>query len=316
MNTQRKCLLGIALIGVWSAESTWAQSADDIISNERARQIARQISNNVSNRITLELTEEDRAEQNPLGGSADMNYLSPDVGWATLSYTEISNDGLPAHLDADIYQSTVGIDKRFGKLFLGLSGTYAYTETEIGGLGSQGHTHTVSATPYAAYVFNENVFVNLLTGYSYTKNEPDIGAFGGFNLDSETDEYNVELTLNGVKMIGNWGFKARGGFRYRHSDQYFENLGFFNTDNDQDTWTYLVNAEAGYLFGNGLRAYAGTLYEYNETEDGEDDGVLYMSTGIDYEVSKAFTIGVNYSTDANNEDIDINTVGLNARLSI
>lgn len=289
-----------------------AQSLDDIISNERARQIARQVSTNISNRVSLDISDSSNLTQNPMGGSSDSISLTPDAGWATLSYTEISDDNL-ASFDADIYQTTFGIDKRIDDFYFGLSGTYAYTETEIGGVYTQGHTHSVSATPYLAYVFNKNVFLNLLTGYSYSKSEPD---FNGFNFDSESDEYNAELTLNGVKVIDNWMFKGRAGARYRHTDTYFENPVSQPADNDQDTWTYLVSSEAGYAFANGFRAYAGALYEYNVTEDGEDDGVLYMSTGVDYSISDKFTVGVSYATDANNEDVDIHTVGMNVRLSM
>lgn len=318
MNKHFRIILGLSL-GTMVSNGAWAEeissSFEDIISTERARQIARQISNNISNRITLEISESEEGE-NPLGASADIKALTPDAGWATLSYTEISDDNLPgATLDADIYQSTFGIDKRIGDFFFGLSTTYAYTETEIGGFTTQTQTHSVSATPYLAYVFNKNVFLNLLTGYDYSKNEPDFN-FPGFNFDSETDEYNAELTLNGVKAIDNWFFKGRTGARYRHTDTYFETPAFTPNDNDQDTWTYLFNAQAGYSFGNGFRAFAGALYEYYVTEDGEDDGVLYMSTGVDYSLSDALSIGVNYTTDANNEDIDIHTVGMNFRLML
>lgn len=285
---------------------------DHHVSDERARQIARQTSMNIYNRISLEISEPEEGRQNTLGGSADMKSLAPDVGWAALSYTEISDEGLPFHFDADIYQSTFGIDKRIGSWFMGLSTTYAYTETEFGPGSSQNDNHSISAIPYLAYVFNKNVFINVLGGYTYSKDEPE----GSFNSDSETDEYNAELTLNGVKTIDNWFFKGRGGIRYRHTDLYFESPLLTPNDNDQDIWTYLVNGEAGYSFGNGFRVYAGALYEYTETEDGEDDGVLYMNTGIDYSVTEAFSIGVNYSTDANNEDVDIHTVGLNARLAL
>jgi len=312
----------LAISGVFFTSNVFAQGGvEEIIATERARQIARQISGNVSNRILNQISAPEEAQQNallseqknPMAASSDGNSYLPDSVWATTSWTEISDDNISVNVDADVYQVTGGIDKRFGDVFVGLSTTYAYTETEIGGIGSQGDTHTVSVTPYAAFVLTDNFFISGLTSYSYSRTEPDI-AFG--NFDSDTDDYTSELTFNAVNAVNDWFFKGKTGFRYRHSDVYNDVSAFQPADNDSDDWTYLVDAEVGYSFGHGIRGFAGALYEYTETENGEDDGVMYMSTGIDYTVSNDLSVGIKYSTDVNNEDIDIHTVGLNLRLAL
>ncbi len=312
--------------------NVFAQSSniDTIINQERANLIARQISANIVGRITTEISNpEDETlasldMQNPLAASADVNSLLPDSVWVATSWAEISDDdSLNVHVDADIYQVTGGIDKQLGNWFVGLSTTYAYTETEIGGIGSQSDTHSVTVTPYVAFIINKNFFISGLTSYTYTRSEPDTSAIGNFNLDSDTDQYTSELDLNTLKVIGDITLTGKAGFRYSHSDQYFDKPGVgafnLNKDNDKDNWTYLVDAQVGYSlarFVKGLRMSAGALYEYVELEDGADDGVLYMSTGLDYSVNKALSVGVRYSHDVNNEDIDINTVALNLRMAL
>jgi len=321
------CLFGFSTV---MSGNVMAQGHSDeiakLISQERAKQIARQISNNIARRISEDLTNAELASiaptaslgnANPLAASADdVDSWLPDAAWVTSSWSEISDDSaLNTHVDADIYQVTGGLDKQLGDWFFGLSTTYAYTETEIGGFGSQSDTHTVTVTPYAAYVINNNFFISALTGYSYSRGEPDVS---GINADTDTDEYTSELDLNGLQVIGDWTLNGKAGLRYSHTDRYFDN-GTPIADNDQDNWTYLVDAQVTYSFERfipGLRMSAGALYEYTETEDGEDDGVLYMGTGIDYYVSKSFTVGMNYSHDVNNEDIDINSVGFNLRLAL
>lgn len=317
---------------VFSSQNAMAQSfesdflsedyhhlAQEVIASERNRQIARQISNNITDHIAFELggsnlfMAQSANSQNPLAASSDSNSYLPDSFWTNASWTEISDDGLSTHSDADIYQWTGGIDKRWDNLLVGLTTTYAYTETEIAGMGSQGDTHTINVTPYFAYLLTENFFVSGLTSYAYTRDEPDsIG-----NNDSDNHEYVSELSLNAIKGIDNWFLKGKAGFRYRHYDSQYEDPS--NNDVTLDDWVYLFNAEVGYAINKNFRVFAGALYEYTDADGyvaGEDDGILYMSTGFDYVVSQDLSVGLKYSTDANNEDVDLHNVGLNLKLAL
>jgi len=318
----------LAITGMFLSSNVYAQEGshiEEIISQERAKQIAREISRNISRRISGEISDSANAAlgpnaslgaQNPMAASADLNSVLPDSAWVSSSWSEISDDdALSVNVDADVYQVTGGIDKQLGSWFVGLSTTYAYTETEIGGFATQSDTHTVTVTPYAAFVINDNFFISGLTSYSYSRGEPDVAG----NFDTDTDAYTTELDFNALKVIGDFMLTGKTGFRYSHTDSYFDDSSLANPDNDKDNWTYLVDAQVGYSldrFVKGLRISASALYEYVETEDGEDDGVLYMGTGIDYAVTKSFNVGLKYSHDVNNEDIDINTVGFNLRLAL
>lgn len=324
MNKKYQKLGLFTLVGALFSGHAMAQSLEllneghHIIEEERGRNIARQISSNIFNRVSNQLLSQENAMytanlgQTPLAASADKGSIL-DAVWTNVSWTEISNDGISAQGDDDIYQFTAGVDKRFGNLFVGLTTSYAYTENEVGGVGSQGDVHSVDVTPYVAFVLSKNIFLSATTSYNYTRTEPDVV---GVNNDKDTDEYKTEVTINGVKSINNWFVKGRAGGRYRHTDDSFDAGNGAGLDNDQDEWTYLVDTEVGYIVSKGLRFYGGALYEYVKTEDGEDDGVLYMSTGIDYSVSQDLSVGLKYRTDVNNEDVDFHTVGLNLRLAL
>ncbi len=322
MKTMKNKVFQLIAVSLFSG-AAYAQSPDECCGSEshseleRAREIARQISGDIASRIYDRVTGNTlmtaSLAQNPMAASADSGAYMPDGVWGTTSWTEISDDAGFAHNSSDMYKLTAGVDKRFGDFIVGLTTSYAYTETEFGSGASQGDVHTVDVTPYAAFILNENIFFAAHTSYAYTRTEPDFN-FG--NADFDTDEYKTEVTINGVKAIDNWFVKGRAGGRYRHTDIDLDSGSGFPFDNDQDEWTYLVDTEVGYVFSRGYRVYGGALYEYVETEDGEDDGVLYMSAGFDYSVSKDFALGIKYRTDVNNEDFNLHTVSLNMNLAL
>ena len=107
---------------------------------------------------------------------ADVNFMLPDSSWSEISEDKALGN---INIDADIYQITGRIDKQLGDCFIGLSTTYANTETEISEFSTQADTHTVTVTPYAAFVINDNFFISGFTRYSYSRSEPDTSGLGG-----------------------------------------------------------------------------------------------------------------------------------------
>jgi hypothetical protein len=324
----------LALSSLLGTGAVFAQSVEEIISDQRTRQISRQVSDNIARRISGDIDESFKNSalqtsslngNNPLGASADGNTLLNDASlWNAFSWSRISDDGgsLGSDFDVDVFQNTAGIDKKLGDFYFGGSLTYAYSNTDLGFPGGFGdfenHTHSVSITPYAAYVFNKNFFLSALSGYTYTNNNPQSSPFG--MPESETDNYNSELALNGLHVIDNWFMKGKIGARYIHghtkTDPFF--VGGTTTRDNNDSWTYLVDGEGGYSFTNGIRLYTGVLFEYNNPKPnlGQADGVFYYNAGIDYAVTKDFTMGAKATTDLNNEDIDLTTIALSARLAL
>jgi hypothetical protein len=285
----------LALLGTNAvfAQVSSSSSVDSIISDERTRQIARQISDNIARRISsdIDATFKSSALQtsslsnngNPMAASADRNLFLNDASlWSIFSWSRISNDGdsLGADFDVDIFQSTSGIDKKMGDFYFGGSLTYAYSHTDVGdpagfGLDVEDNVHSVALTPYVAYVINKHLFLSALAGYTYTNNNPK-ASFA--TQESETDSYNTELALNGLHIVDKWYMKGKVGARYIH--------GHLKTDpflaggpvirDNTDSWTYLVDGEGGYSFGNGIRLYSGVLFEYNNPKPslGQADGVF------------------------------------------
>ena len=67
-----------------------------------------------------------------------------------------------------------------------------------------------------------------------------------------------------------------------------------------------------------MKAFTGVLFEYNNPSHdlGLADGVFYYSAGVDYAVTNKFDLGAKVQTDLTNEDIDLTTVALTARLAL
>lgn len=311
------------------AQSPGSNQVQQIIEQERSRQISRQISNNVQRRVGGDIDENTQTglirkaslQENTLAGSADRNTFMPDTVWDTYSWTRIGNDGgIPTNFDVDVHQNTIAMDKKFGDFYAGLSLTYAYSDLSLdgptGGELMKGDNHTVQLTPYAAYVINKHLFLSALTGYSYS-NDNNRGSFLGSK--SETDSYNTELALNALHSIDNWFMTGKIGTRYIHGHSKTTSDFLTGTIRDNaDTWIYLTRAEIGYAFANGIRVSNAVLYEYTNPKpnNGSADGVFYYDIGVNYPVSKALNFGVNASTDLSNEDVNISTVALNARLAL
>lgn len=332
MNSKQKFLVALAL-GMLAGEAiAQSVSVQQIIEQERSRQISRQISNNVQRRVSGDIDENTQTgliqksslQENTLAGSADRNSFMPDTIWNTYSWTRIGNDGgIPTNFDVDVHQNTVAADKKFGNFYAGLSLTYAYSDLSLdgafGGEIMKGDNHTVQLTPYAAYVINKHFFLSALTGYSYS-NDNNRGSF--FGSESETDSYNTELALNALHSIDNWFMTGKIGTRYihGHSKTTTEIPGFSTPEvrDNSDTWIYLTRAEIGYAFANGIRVSNAVLFEYTNPKpnNGTADGVFYYDIGVNYPVTKSFNFGVNASTDLSNEDVNISTVALNARLAL
>lgn len=302
-----------------------------IIEDQRNRQVARQISDNINRRISQDLDVRFAGPvENRNGASADGRSLTPDSAWSTFSWSRISNDANigGSRYDTDIYQSTSGIDYKVGNFYVGGTLTYAGTTSDIG-FGSaavNGSVHSVGVMPYAAYVFNKHVFLTAMSGYTYSNNN-NRNSYGLDMPESETDVYQSELDLNGLHVIGQWFMKGKIGMRYLHghtkTDRTVMPSFTFSPDipasrSNSDSWTYLVDSEFGYRFSKNFKAFNGVLFEYhNPSHDlGLADGVFYYSAGFDYSVNNKLSVGTKVQTDLTNEDVDLTTVALTARIAL
>jgi outer membrane autotransporter protein len=87
--------------------------------------------------------------------------------------------------------------------------------------------------------------------------------------------------------------------------------------------TFLTDISGGYKFDDELKVFTGILYELNNQSDVNktklqlnDGNTFYYNAGVDYLVSKDFSLGANLQTDLSNSKVDLTTVGLNMRLEM
>lgn len=302
-----------------------------VISYQRDRQITRQISDNISRRITSEVDENLRKSAmksasltvNRLAASSDLPGWMPDTVWNTFSWSRLSNDGNylgNVEFDTDIFENTMGFDKKWNDFLFGAAITYAYSNTNDINFGF-GHfdaqNHSITVTPFIAYVINKYFFVSGLSSYGYARDNAN--STFGTGKESDQDNYVSELNLNGFRVFDSWYIKGKIGARYQHSyTKGRADVGSILSSADADNWTYLADSEFGYSITKDLRAYSGILYEYQNPKPnlGQPDSVFYYNMGVDYVLSKVFTMGLKAQTDLSNEYVDLTTVALNMRLNL
>ncbi|MDT8405989.1 MAG: hypothetical protein RQ715_01955 [Methylococcales bacterium] len=291
------------------------------IEQERARsqQVVRQTNGYITQRLAAEIGRSVLlgldSRNNQLAASADQDLL--DVFWGNANYSHLGNDkGNPLAYSTDMYQFVGGVDKTLGDFVVGTSLTYVYSNTQQ--VINDNNTHTIGVTPYAAYKFNDYVFATLLAGYNYTNTDNEARG-----RNSDTHDYLTEFNINGVYAIDSFFMKGRGGVRYKHTYTSIRD----SMDADFDELVWIGDVEFGYQFDENISAYTGALYEYRDQESfnlsnvrigGNEvhDGVVYIRAGVDYQLTSGFFLGVSGTTEVNDEDHDIYTVGLNFRLDI
>ncbi len=259
------------------------------------------------------------SENNAAAASADTDNHSsflPDAFWGKHVYTSLSEDSNNLGYTTDLYQFIGGLDKRVGNLFMGSALTYIYGETNQAGNNSS--THSIGITPYAAYKINDFLFVSGLASYVYTGVNGTQG-----RRDADVHNYSGEITLNAFKKVENFLLKGRAGLRYTHN--YTSLKGTFDADYDQLTW--ISDVEFGYNINSNVQVFTGILYEYIDKEStvgtsrlaispAVHDGVIYFRGGLNYKVNEKMSLGIDASSDLNDEDNDILSFGANIRIEI
>ena len=257
--------------------------------------------------------------QNKLAGSSDSAEQSaylPDNFWGKHIYTSLSEDGNNLGYTTDLYQFIGGLDKRIGDFFVGTAISYVYGETNQA--GNNNSTHTIGVTPYAAYRINSFLFASGLASYNYTSVNGTQG-----RRDADIHNYSGELTLNAFKQIEAFLVKGRAGLRYTHN--YTSLKGTIDADYDQLTW--IGDIEFGYQINSKIQVFTGVLYEYVDREatvgttraaisEAVHDGVAYFRGGVNYKVNNRVTLGLDGSSDLNDNNNDILSFGANINITL
>ena len=290
--------------------NAFAEGASEEVEKQTSRQVARQITSAISKRIVTKETDNASSEE---GGS-----FKPDSIWSAFSWSRITNDNAhkAALFSGDIFQTTTGVDKKFGDFYVGATFAYAgsLTSFDSNAVSGRSSASNISVVPYLGYVFNKNFFISAMSGYNYSDSSSDFG--GRTTSHGNTSE----IDLNGLHIIDNrWIMQAKVGGRYgyaaSHTGQSAATAGISSAnqalqnalqnplvpestkqqirnsinsasastspDRTFSSWTFLVDAAVAYRFENGAKFTNGILYEYNiPTGHSPVDGSSYNGSSL------------------------------------
>jgi hypothetical protein len=272
-----------AAIALLAGSFGWQDSAQAQSSEEEvARQTARLISDAIGRRVGEDVDVvyvPTKVEEEAAPGEELLNTV-----WATATYNRIEIDDGPGGID--IFLGTVGYDHKFGSFIPGVSVTGAGAWVD----DISGSSATATVSPYAAYIFNDYLFVHGIVGFSF--GDSDIGG-----IDSESFGIFTEEDINGVLKEGNWRFFGKAGHRFTYNE--FDPDG--GPSDDSTAHTLLAGAKVGYQV-DIVTPYIGTQYEHLFPEDGEEDDFLYLYAGAAVDVTNTFSMDITGQAEVVNEN--------------
>ncbi len=218
------------------------------------------------------------------GLAAGDNY----AGWGTwLSYNRSqfeSNAPLSgAILTTASYATTqnsvmVGADRFFAdRILIGVSVGYEDTDTNTAFNGGSFDTHGAMIAPYAGYLINDILSVDLLAGYAalqYDSRRLDTTDASIISGDFASHRVFFASNLNALFTPGQWVIGARLGYLYSREEQdnYVETGGAGDArrvgDRHLDLSQLTIGADMAYRFGH-LEPYLSATYN---NDLGRDDG--------------------------------------------
>lgn len=147
--------------------------------------------------------------------------------WANYAYNDYDSDysvqGQSLAYDADAHRFMFGIDRLLaGRFLVGIAGGYQSVDTDTafngGGQDSDGGT----VAPYAAFLINDYLSLDLSGGYTWTDYDQDRlspvdGTAIRANFDGES--WFVATNLNWLMAVDNFVFGAKAGYLYTEEEQ-------------------------------------------------------------------------------------------------
>jgi hypothetical protein len=233
----------------------------------------------------------DRLDVNFKNARQQSAPTSASTVWDALSYTSIEHGSG----DSDLYQATLGVDRRWGNLDAGIAVTYARLERS--GFFSSDKSNIPAFTPYVNYILNPYMHITALGGY--------IRKEGVGNNSFNVNTAYTDLSLNAVlPIISGLSLKPRAGYRFAYSD--FD----FPQSFSATTYTNTLYAEGGLEYSiHNVSIYFDSLYERvvvdNKLSNPADGGdLIFVTAGINYHVNQAVSLGVAYRHEILEGNID------------
>ncbi len=292
----------------------------------QTQQINRQTYNTISMRLMNIISRsfvrrEDFASVRQMLASADDSAGMADAAnaagansglsvWSEVSYANIEDDNQAVNFNTDIFQLVSGVDKRFGDLIIGSALTYAHGDNQQSFRNYS--SNSIGITPYIAYKITDFMFLSGLLGYNYTGLDSRSAAPG-----SDFHEFTSEGNINFYKVIDAFVVKGRIGVRYTYGNMELDN----GRSGSSDSVSAIGDMQLDYFFNENLNVYIGGQYEHlDRNADGINaayrNGVFYFRSGLDYAVSRQFSVGALIETDLSDQDRNLLKGGINFRLSL
>lgn len=228
-------------------------------------------------------------------------------GWTNGSYeyTRLTPSNIAREQESDTGTLVFGADTAIADRFivgLSVAGSLGATDgTDSQAATFEQDTWSVAGTPYVAVILTENLYADLMAGYSYGQIDNESrNAAGGVSQSysgQETDTWFGNVRLTYLTTIGNWGLIGSLGYSMSTSD-------IESVQSDQGTRVNgsvsinsqaVASIEAGREFTDGIAGrptlpYLSLAYERDREIDGVGENGLRVTLGTDVLVSDRLTL--------------------------
>ena len=215
-----------------------------IVSGDVARSAANAIINSVTQRIHYAMAQNGdtaahmsySSNSNGIGMAANRLVGGVSV-WANYTDSDFDNDQTFSNVradsnkyDGDSSALSFGIDKKFGNILIGISGTSYDTDIDV---SANKGTYSADGDTYGVYVGLNTGVIVLSAGYGV----------GDFDIDTERLDLgtgNTTITANGVGADVNYYHLAASAMIQRGRATFIPRLAYRNLDLDTDAFTESV----------------------------------------------------------------------------
>lgn len=321
--------------------NTTEAASTTVTSGQITRQASAMTSNGIGSRIGTFLSPQVLVEQGADAERAALFAIDADrtgmaagggdgrLGvWVSGGWSQIEDDLTSTAYDGNLYNGLVGADYQFndrflGGLALGYESANIDTAFNAGSIESDGFT----IAPYAGYVLNRYLTVDVSGGYSFIDYDMDRTA-GGTRVTGSTDSNRWFLggNLNAYYAVNRVTLGGRVGYLYTKEaqDGFTESNGTVISDNDITIGQFRVGGTAGYQLGK-VEPYVTGTYVYDvqhekitvaagQAAPKNDRSGFDVGGGIRFMLSDRVTGGFEGTTHVGRDDFDSTSLTGNLRI--
>ena len=246
--------------------------------------------------------------------------------WGSYAYSDFDNDFARTKYDGKRHMMFAGVDfSPRDDMVLGVSVGYEDTSIDTdfnnGKLDADGWT----IAPYFGMILNDTWNIDVSAGWSEVDTDQNRN-FGAITSDVDTDRWFLSANINGFTQVDNWLLTGRAGLLNAQSndDDFTEvGTGALTVDDRTTNLTqFTIGGEAAYAMGNFepfVSAYYNNDLHASETvltagrQPSNDNDDVLVGVGFRYFNDDNLSISAQYDTRQGRDDIDEDTISINAR---